>query len=61
MSELRPYQHDNIVTLPIAHIIPEDGGGWLVITYRGHGWLHGDRQSALKEKRWLDDQWRGPR
>jgi hypothetical protein len=26
--------------------------GWLVLA-RGHGWLHGDRRSALAEARWL--------
>jgi hypothetical protein len=54
----RPRQHDNIVTLPVAHVIPEDGGGWLVLTHRGHAWLHGDRLSAIREKKCLDDQWR---
>jgi hypothetical protein len=36
----------------------EDGGGWLVITPWGHGWLHGDRLAAVREKEWLDAQWR---
>jgi hypothetical protein len=58
MSEHRPPPHDNVVTLPVTRIIPEPDGGWLVISHRGYGWLHGDRQSALEEKRWLDDQWR---
>jgi hypothetical protein len=47
------------VTLPVAHVIPDDDGGWLVITPKGHAWLHGDRSSAIREKKWLDDQWRG--
>jgi hypothetical protein len=47
-----------VVTAPIARIIPEREGGWLVITHKGHAWLHGDRQSALEDKRWLDAQWR---
>jgi hypothetical protein len=54
----RPRPTDNVVTAPVIRIIPEPDGGWLVLTHRGHGWLHGDRQSALEEKRWLDDQWR---
>jgi hypothetical protein len=53
------HQHDNVVTLPVARIIPADGGGYLVITHKGHAWLHGSRQDALKEKAWLDAQWRG--
>jgi hypothetical protein len=52
----------NVVTAPITRIIPElEGGGWLVITHRGHAWLHGDRQAAIEDKRWLDNQWRGQR
>jgi hypothetical protein len=48
-----------VITAPIARIMREPGGeGWLVVTPRGHGWVHGDRQSALDDKRWLDDQWR---
>jgi hypothetical protein len=27
-------------------------GGWLVLA-RDHGWLHGDRRSALADARWL--------
>jgi hypothetical protein len=50
---------DNVVTLPVAHVIRENGGGWLVITHKGHAWLHGSRQAALADKRWLADQWRG--
>jgi hypothetical protein len=43
---------------PITRIMGEpDGDGWLVITHRGHAWLHGSRQAALDDKRWLD-QWR---
>jgi hypothetical protein len=58
---IAPDPHDNVVTLPVARVIPEDGGGWLVVTDRGHGWAHGDRQSALEDKRWLDRQWRRQR
>jgi hypothetical protein len=32
------------VVLPVARIVRDYGGGWLVITPRGH--------------RWLDQQWR---
>jgi hypothetical protein len=29
-----------------------DGGGWLVVTQdREHGWLHGDRHTALADAR----------
>jgi hypothetical protein len=27
--------------------------GWLVLAPRGHGWLHGDRRSALAMQHWL--------
>jgi hypothetical protein len=47
------------VTLLTARIVAEDGGGWLVVTPKGHAWLHGDRQAAIREKEWLDSQWRG--
>jgi hypothetical protein len=48
------------VRLPAARVVREPAGGWLVI--RGsHGWLFGDRQAALAEKAWLDQQWRGRR
>ena len=29
-------------------------GGWLVLA-RGHGWLHGDVQSALTDAAWLSE------
>jgi hypothetical protein len=29
-----------------------DGGGWLVLA-RDHGWIHGDRRSALEDAHWL--------
>ena len=28
-------------------------GGWLVLGERGHGWLHGSRDSAIEDARWL--------
>jgi hypothetical protein len=52
------FYHHKIERLPVAYIVPEEGGGWLVITHRGHGWLFGSRREALEEKRWLDNQWR---
>jgi hypothetical protein len=55
------YSRGITMTAPIIRIIPEDGDGWLVITPKGHAWLHGDRLSALRERDWLDDQWRGRR
>jgi hypothetical protein len=63
MTSERPpqHRHDIVVTAPVIRIVPERDGGWLVLTHRGHGWLHGDRQSALKDKRRLDAQWRGQR
>ena len=34
-------------------IVRERGGdGWLVLA-GAHGWLYGDRRSALKDARWL--------
>jgi hypothetical protein len=53
----RPHQHDNVVTAPIARIVADSDGGWLIITHKGHAWLHGDRFSAIQEKKWLDRQW----
>jgi hypothetical protein len=47
----------NIVpfTLWRPRIEPErDGEGWMVITPRGHAWLHGDRRQALAEFRRLE-------
>jgi hypothetical protein len=29
-----------------------DGAGWLVLA-GAHGWLHGDRRSALADAQWL--------
>lgn len=43
------------IRLPVVRIEREPGGGWLVI-FGQHGWLHGDRASALADKRWLDRQ-----
>jgi hypothetical protein len=54
----RPYPRDNVERLPVARIVRDDNG-WFVVTHRGHGWLFGDRQAALAEKHWLDRQWRG--
>jgi len=60
-AHVHEHRHDIVVTAPIARIVPERDGGWLVLTHRGHTWLHGSRQAALKEKRWLHQQWRGQR
>jgi hypothetical protein len=57
---LSAWQRGNVVKLePFTRIVPESDGGWYVVTHRGHGWLHGDRQSALEDKRWLDRNLRG--
>jgi hypothetical protein len=29
------------------------GAGWLVLTPRGHGWLHGSYASAIADAQWL--------
>jgi hypothetical protein len=59
MTARPPCPPDNVVTLPVIRIIPEpDGGGWLVI-FGSYGWLHGSRQAALEDKRWLDTNLRG--
>jgi hypothetical protein len=60
-SNAHDHQHGIAVMAPIARIVPDRDGGWLVVTHHGHGWLHGNRQSALKERRWLDEQWWGQR
>jgi hypothetical protein len=46
-------------TIPIdaVRIVRAAEGGWLVIA-GPHGWLHGDRAAALRDKAWLDAQWR---
>jgi hypothetical protein len=55
-------QRGIVITALIASIVREpDGDGWLVLTPRGHAWLHGSRQAALDDKRWLDHQWRAQR
>jgi len=55
-------QPNNVVVVAlIVRIVREPDGGWLVITHRGHAWLHGSRQAAIEEKHWLDAQWWGQR
>jgi hypothetical protein len=49
---------NNVITALIARLVPDPDGGWLVVTDRGHGWLFGDRVAAIREKEWLDAQWR---
>jgi hypothetical protein len=47
-----------VVIAPFTRIEREaDGEGWVVIAENGHGWLHGDRPDALRDKRWHDRQW----
>ena len=60
MNQLRPrsYQRGIVVAAPFVRVMRERDGAWLVVTHRGHGWLHGDRRSALADKRWLDAQQR---
>jgi hypothetical protein len=53
-----PYQRGIVVAAPFVRVVRERAGGWLVVTHPGHGWLHGSRQSALDDKRWLDAQQR---
>jgi hypothetical protein len=44
-----------VIAAPIVRIIADRGGGWLVVTPRGHGWLHGSRKDALRDQRWLTE------
>jgi hypothetical protein len=41
-----------IVQFPGVFVRKANEGGWLVLA-RDHGWLHGDRQSAIRDARWL--------
>ena len=36
-----------------AVFVLDTADGWLVLAPRGHGWLHGDRRSALADAHWL--------
>jgi hypothetical protein len=48
-----------VIAAPFVRIAREpDDEGWLTITAKGHAWLHGDRESAIADKTWLDAQWR---
>ena len=50
-------QRPGVVIAPFVRIERErDGEGWVVIAANGHGWVHGDRLLALRDKRWLDRQ-----
>jgi len=54
-------QGSSIIVAPFVRIERErDGEGWIVITANGHGWLHGSRPTALRDKRWHDRQWCRP-
>jgi hypothetical protein len=49
-----------VVCFPGVRVEREhDGEGWLVLTPNGHGWMHGDRPSALREMRWHHQNQRG--
>jgi hypothetical protein len=55
----KPFQ-DRVVIAPFTRVERErDGDGWIVLMANGHGWLHGSRPTALRDKRWHDRQWRG--
>ena len=43
-----------IIKFPPRAILVSEApeGGWYVIV-RSHGWLHGDRRSAIADARWL--------
>jgi hypothetical protein len=48
---------DRIIRFPARRgraiwVLPLAESGWLVLA-RGHGWLHGDRRSALEDAEWL--------
>ena len=49
-----------VIRSPGPRVAPErDGAGWLV--FRGnHGWLHGDRRQALRERDEIDHEERFP-
>jgi hypothetical protein len=54
-------QISDVIRAPFVRIERErDGEGWIVIGANGHGWLHGDRPLALRDKRWHDRQWGRP-
>jgi hypothetical protein len=38
----------------------ETGDGWLVLAPRGHGWLHGSLEDAMREAKWLAQNWSVP-
>jgi hypothetical protein len=51
---MRPF---NVCPLPVTRIVADAEGAWYVIAGK-HGWLFGGRADALREKAWLDAQWR---
>jgi hypothetical protein len=54
-------KQDQVIAAPFVRIEREvDGEGWVVIAANGHGWLHGARPLALRDKRWHDRQWDRP-
>jgi hypothetical protein len=42
-----------ILRFPVREFVrvqyASDGDGWLVLTHRGHGWLHGDHAAAIRD------------
>ena len=38
---------------PRAIFVTDSEDGWLVLTQRGHGWLHSSHRSADADARWL--------
>jgi hypothetical protein len=50
-------QRSGVVIAPFVRIERErDGEGWVVIAANWHGWVHGDRPLALRDKAWHDRQ-----
>jgi hypothetical protein len=43
-----------IIRFPEFHVrvVPANEGGWMVLC-RSHGWLHGDRNTAVEDARWI--------
>ena len=37
---------------PFNVLVMRDEGAWLVVA-RDHGWLHGNRRSAIRDAKWL--------
>jgi hypothetical protein len=37
----------------VAILVLESVDGWLTLAPSGHGWLHSEREDALRDARWL--------